>query len=40
MMKEVEKLGKQGWELVSVCPTMSSQYGMEQLTAFLKRELS
>ena len=23
MMKEVEKLGKQGWELVSVCPTMS-----------------
>jgi len=40
MMKEIEKLGKQGWELVSVCPTMSSQYGMEQLTAFLKRELS
>lgn len=40
MMKEVEKLGKQGWELVCVCPTMSSQYGMEQLTAFLKRELS
>lgn len=40
MMKEVEKLGKQGWKLVSVCPTMSSQYGMEQLTAFLKRELS
>ena len=40
MMKEVEKLGKLGWELVSVCPTMSSQYGMEQLTAFLKRELS
>ena len=40
MMKEVEKLGKLGWELVSVCPTMSSQYGLEQLTAFLKRELS
>lgn len=40
MMKEVEKLGKQGWELISVCPTMSSQYGMEQLTAFLKKEIS
>lgn len=40
MMKELEKLGKQGWELVSVCPTMSSQYGMEELTAFLKKELS
>ncbi len=40
MMKEIEKFGKQGWELVSVCPTMSSQYGMEELTAFLKKELS
>ena len=40
MMNEVKKLGKQGWELVSVCPTMSSQYGMDELTAFLKRELS
>ena len=40
MMTEVEKLGKQGWELVSVCPTMSSQYGMEELTAFLKKEIS
>jgi len=40
MMKEVEKLGKQGWELVSVCPTMSSQYyGMEEITAFLKKEI-
>ena len=40
MMKEVEKLGMQGWELVSVCPTMSSQYGIEELTAFLKKEIS
>ena len=40
MMKEVEKLGKQGWELVSVCPTMSSQYGIEELTAFMKKEIS
>ena len=39
MMKEIEKLGEQGWELVSVCPTMSSQYGLEELTAFLKREV-
>jgi hypothetical protein len=39
MMKEVEKLGKQGWELVSVCPTMSSQYGVEEITAFLKKEI-
>ena len=39
MMKEVEKLGKQGWKLVSVCPTMSSQYGMEEITAFLKKEI-
>ena len=39
LMKEVEKLGKQGWEPVSVCQTMSSQYGMEELTAFLKNEI-
>jgi len=24
MMAEVRRLGKEGWELVSVCPTMSS----------------
>lgn len=40
MMKEIQKLGKQGWELVSVCPTMSSQYGLEELTAFLKKEMA
>lgn len=39
MMKEIEKLDKQGWELVSVCPTMSSQYGVEEITAFLKKEI-
>lgn len=39
MMAEIQKLGKQGWELVSVCPTSSSQYGMEELTAFLKKEV-
>ena len=38
MMKEVEKLGKQGWELVSVCPTSSSEFGVDELTAFLKKE--
>lgn len=39
MMTEVQKLGKQGWELVTVCPTSSSQYGMEEITAFLKKEV-
>ena len=39
ILPELQKLGKQGWELVSVCPTMSSQYGMEELTAFLKKEI-
>ena len=39
MMTEIRRLGMEGWELVSVCPTMSSQYGVEQLTAFLKKEV-
>jgi hypothetical protein len=39
MMTEVRKLGKEGWELVSVCPTCSSQYGIEMVTAFLKKEI-
>ena len=38
-MTEIRRLGMEGWELVSVCPTMSSQYGVEQLTAFLKKEV-
>ena len=37
MMNELRKLGKDGWELVSVCPSVSSQYGNEELTAFLKK---
>ena len=40
MMKQVQKLGKDGWELVSVCPTSSSEYGLDILTAFLKKEIS
>ena len=39
MMAEIRKLGKEGWELVSVAPTASSQYGLEELTAFLKKEI-
>ena len=39
MMTEVRKLGKEGWELVSVCPTSSSEYGIDIGTAFLKKEL-
>ena len=38
-MAEIRRLGKEGWELVPVCPIMSSQYGVEQLTAFLKKEV-
>ncbi len=39
MMTQIRKLGKEGWELVSVCPTSSSQYGIDTITAFLKKEL-
>ena len=39
MMTEIRKLGKEGWELVSVCPTSSSEFGLELLTAFLKKEV-
>ena len=38
MMTEARKLGKEGWELVSVCPTSSSEFGIETVTAFLKKE--
>ena len=36
---QLNKLGKEGWELVSVCPTDSSGYGLAMVTAFLKRQL-
>ena len=39
MMKEMNKLGKDGWELVSVCPSSSSEYGLDTLSAFLKKEV-
>ena len=40
METQLNKLGKDGWELVSVCPTNSSEYGIAVVTAFLKREIS
>ena len=40
MMTKINKLGKEGWELVSVSPTDSSEYGISGLTAFLKKEIS
>ncbi len=40
MMTKINKLGKEGWELVSVSPTDSSEYGLSGLTAFLKKEIS
>ena len=39
MVKELNRLGKEGWELVSVSPSDSSEYGLSILTAFLKREI-
>ena len=38
MMIEIQKLGREGWELVAVCPT-GSECGLSELTAFLKREM-
>lgn len=29
MELQLNKLGKEGWELVSVCPTNTSEYGLE-----------
>ena len=40
MEKAFNDLGKEGWELVSVCPTSSSEYGLDMVTAFLKKEIS
>lgn len=39
MNSAMNKLGKEGWELVSVCPTNSSEYGLTTITAFFKREV-
>lgn len=36
MRAGIRRLGKESWALVSVCPTMSSRYGVEQLTAFFE----
>lgn len=36
---QLNKLGKEGWELVSVCPRDISEYGLSQISAFLKREI-
>ena len=36
ILPELQKLVKQGWELVSVCPTSSSEYGIDLVTVFLK----
>ena len=40
METELEKLGKQGWELVSVCPSDGDGMGLTRLTAFLKKEIN
>ena len=39
MEKQLNKLGKEGWELVSVCPSDSYGNGLCMITAFLKREI-
>ena len=39
MDAQLNKLGKEGWELVSICPTNTSEYGLSVITAFLKREI-
>ncbi len=39
ILPELQKLGKQGWDLVSVCPTSSSEYGIDMVTVFLKKEI-
>lgn len=39
MELQLNKLGKEGWELISVCPTNTSEYGLAVVTALLKREI-
>lgn len=40
MMDEIKKLGKDGWELVTIVPSGSSEYGLEELLAVLKRVIT
>lgn len=40
METQMNKLGKEGWELVSVCPKDISEYGLTIITAFFKREIA
>lgn len=40
MEQTLKKLGKEGWELVSVCPTCMTGPYLETVTAFLKREIT
>ena len=39
MQEKLNKLGNEGWELVSVCPTNSYDSGLAEIAAFLKREI-
>lgn len=39
MEQTLKKLGKEGWELVSVCPTCKTGPCLETVTAFLKKEI-
>lgn len=39
MEAQLNKLGKEGWELVSVCPKDSNEFGISTITAFFKREI-
>ncbi len=39
LVKEMNALGAEGWELVSVCPFSSSEYGLDGMSAFLKKEV-
>lgn len=40
MEETLKKLGKEGWELVSVCPSCIMEYGLQTITAFFKREIT
>lgn len=38
LMEGLNKLGSEGWELVSVCPSDSNESGLSRITAFMKKE--